>query len=63
MNDSSTPTRRPPPKRTLFCPECDHAATTGGDWIVETRPGGEALRCPDCGATVTVRPASRAIPA
>lgn len=56
MDTPSTRTSRPPPKSTLFCPECDHAAPVGGDWIVEEhRDGVEALTCPDCGATLTVR--------
>ncbi|WP_348606973.1 hypothetical protein [Halobaculum rarum] len=63
MDTPSTQTRRPPPKNTLFCPDCGHAAPIGGDWIVEERRGGESLVCPDCDALVTVRQRLRPIPA
>ncbi|QZY00907.1 hypothetical protein [Halobaculum rubrum] len=55
MDTSSTQTRRPPPKNTLFCPDCSHAAPVDGDWIVEALSGGESIACPDCDAVVTVR--------
>ncbi|SHH43969.1 hypothetical protein [Halobaculum gomorrense] len=65
MDDPSTPSPRPPPKNTLFCPECGHAAPADGDWVVRDRDrdGVEALTCPDCGATLTVRRSKLAPPA
>ncbi|MFC7070089.1 hypothetical protein [Halobaculum lipolyticum] len=63
MDTPSTRTSRPPPKDTLFCPECGHAAPAGGDWVVEERPHCETLTCPDCDATVTVRGRHRPVPA
>ncbi|WP_435065295.1 hypothetical protein [Halobaculum sp. EA56] len=63
MDDPSTRTRRPPPKNTLFCPACEHAAPADGDWIAHDRDGGEALTCPDCGALVVVRRTPGAVPA
>lgn len=39
----------------LFC-DCGHESAVDGDWLV--RPDGDQERyvCPDCGATVVVRP-------
>ena len=62
MDGSSTPPRGPPPKATLFCPDCDRAAPADGGWLVGGRDG-EALTCPDCGAVVTVRRTPDAVPA
>lgn len=57
-----TPTDRPgggepPPKGTLFCHECDHRSRYDGDWAHAETDGGTAYLCPECGATITVRPA------
>jgi predicted RNA-binding Zn-ribbon protein involved in translation (DUF1610 family) len=46
----------------LVCPECDHESPPDGDWNVREEEHDdrvrEAYRCPDCGVTVTKRPAS-----
>ncbi|WP_277554750.1 hypothetical protein [Halobaculum limi] len=44
-----------PSKRTLYCPDCWHAATPTGDWVIRPSPVGEAVVCPECGHVVTVR--------
>lgn len=54
MNTASITTRTPS-KRTLYCPECWHAAITTGDWEIRPTPAGEAVVCPECGSIVTVR--------
>lgn len=46
----------PPPKRTLFCWECDHQSPVDGDWEVETRDSTLAYICPECTTTITERP-------
>lgn len=45
-----------PPKGTLFCHECDHRSRYDGDWTLVATDGGTAHLCPECGATITVRP-------
>ena len=58
----STPEREPPPKGTLFCPDCGHESPARGDWIVrgaetesESTVAGAVLHCPVCEATVATR--------
>lgn len=46
-----------PPKGTLFCHECDHQSRYDGDWVLAETERGTAHLCPECGATITVRPA------
>lgn len=46
-----------PPKGTLFCHECDHQSSYDGGWAHAETDGGTAYLCPECGATITVRPA------
>ena len=45
-----------PPKRTLFCPDCDHRSRSDGDWRVVESVRRTRYLCPDCGAELTVRP-------
>jgi hypothetical protein len=49
----------PPPKATLFCPECPHRSHVTGDWHLVETAHGVRLVCPNCLATATVRPAAR----
>lgn len=46
---------RPPPKATLYCPDCWHASPPQGDWLTQRTPGREATVCPVCDAVVVVR--------
>jgi DNA-directed RNA polymerase subunit RPC12/RpoP len=55
MTRSTFPTCSPP-KATLFCPECGHRSRYDGDWLVTETDSGRRYRCPECRATVTVRP-------
>ena len=45
-------------KAVLFCPDCGHESSVGGDWIVTDDYAARArrIRCPDCAATVADRP-------
>lgn len=52
------PEGSPRPKGVLFCPDCGHESPPDGDWRVQAHPDGDALTCPVCRVTVTVRPAS-----
>lgn len=45
----------PDRKDVLFCPACEHASTTDGDWVVRERARSQEYRCPDCGARITER--------
>jgi len=58
----STNEREPPPKATLFCPDCGHESPARGDWVVrdaetdsDLTSAGAVLRCPVCEATVATR--------
>ena len=42
-------------KTTLFCPECGHASSSDGDWIVRERAGRAEYNCPDCETAITTR--------
>lgn len=58
MNSTvSNPDQPPDKKAVLFCYECGHESSVDGDWDLERRDGREAYTCPDCGTTITVRPA------
>lgn len=43
-------------KRTLFCPDCGRSGRAGDEWDRWVTLRGTELRCPDCGALLTVRP-------
>jgi hypothetical protein len=47
-------------KSVLFCPQCDHQALIGGDWVVHESSHGDTreIRCPECATTLTERPSS-----
>jgi hypothetical protein len=54
--------RDPPPKATLFCPDCGHEAPATGDWLVRSDPGPDrasdadaVVSCPDCGTEIATR--------
>ncbi|QLH76792.1 hypothetical protein HZS55_05500 [Halosimplex rubrum] len=59
----STPDRDPPPKATLFCPDCGHESPPTGDWVVRSAgPGSDrasdgdaVVSCPDCGTEIATR--------
>ncbi len=51
----SSSSRAPGSKSVLFCPDCGHESSVDGDWRVQETGRGAAYRCPECGATVTVR--------
>lgn len=58
---SRSPSPRPPRSRerrksTLFCRACGHENRIDGDWLVDGRPEGFTVTCPDCGAVVVDRP-------
>jgi hypothetical protein len=53
-NDGGPPAR----KSTLFCPVCDHQSPPDGDWHVRDADAGVSYGCPECGETVTTRPAT-----
>ncbi|MCU4926465.1 hypothetical protein OB905_10790 [Halobacteria archaeon AArc-dxtr1] len=48
-----------PAKNWLFCPECDHASPTTGDWVLFVhecpKDAWLAYRCPECERVVTRR--------
>ncbi|TSD09997.1 hypothetical protein DP107_13495 [Haloglomus irregulare] len=52
----------PPVKATLFCPECPHRSHVDGDWVRVEQTDGTRLVCPDCWATVAVRPPAEPSP-
>jgi len=54
MSTSDQPhtTTDPPPKTTLFCPDCGHESGAGNDWTVREGRTDSVLTCPDCGAEV-----------
>lgn len=47
-------------KNRLYCPYCDHASPTTGDWLLEVHETGDesllAYRCPECSNVITRRP-------
>jgi hypothetical protein len=45
-----------PPKSTLFCPDCEHASPTDGDWQLVRAPRETRYVCPSCSRVVTRRP-------
>ncbi|QPV64448.1 hypothetical protein I7X12_07500 [Halosimplex litoreum] len=58
----STTDREPPPKGTLFCPDCGHESPATGDWIVRSDPGSDrvsdgdtVVSCPDCETEIATR--------
>ncbi|QLH80088.1 hypothetical protein [Halosimplex pelagicum] len=62
VHAAATPDRDPPPKATLFCPDCGHESPPTGDWTVrraetdsDLTSAGAVLRCPDCERTVATR--------
>lgn len=48
-----------PPKATLFCRDCGHAARYDGDWRRIESVRTTRYRCPECGVVVTRRPNER----
>lgn len=48
-----------PPKATLFCRDCGHAARYDGDWRRIESVRTTRYRCPECGVVVTRRPRER----
>lgn len=50
----------PPPKATLWCPECGHESAADGDWQAHEHCSGGSERrtlvCPDCGTAVVSQP-------
>lgn len=48
------------PKNRLFCPACEHASPTTGDWVLLVHDCSErswlAYQCPECETVVTRRP-------
>ncbi|QSW98984.1 hypothetical protein [Haloterrigena alkaliphila] len=55
ISDTSQPPDR---KAVLICFDCGHESSVDGDWILERDGGRERSRCPECGTTITARPAS-----
>lgn len=49
----------PDRKGVLFCPRCDHASPTDGDWVVHQHATSLEYRCPDCDARITERKRDR----
>jgi len=47
--------REPPPKTTLFCPDCGHPSRYDGDWRVVESGSGARYLCPTCRTEITVR--------
>jgi DNA-directed RNA polymerase subunit RPC12/RpoP len=65
----TSPDRDPPPKATLFCPDCGHEAPATGDWVVRNDPGSDrasdgdaVVSCPDCEAEIAIRGRSELAP-
>jgi endogenous inhibitor of DNA gyrase (YacG/DUF329 family) len=68
----ATPDRDPPPKATLFCPDCGHESPPTGDWTVRRadpradgdrgRTGDAVVSCPDCGTEIATRGGSELAP-
>lgn len=48
--------RADPRKAQLYCPDCSHESPTDGDWSRREEPDWIVYCCPDCEATLTVRP-------
>ena len=64
MNSTVTDTSQPPDsKALLFCFECGHESAVDGDWDLEQHDGREHYSCPECGTTITARPADENAPA
>ncbi|ELY57455.1 hypothetical protein [Natronolimnohabitans innermongolicus] len=57
-NPDSRPSDRS--KTRLYCYECGHESHISGDWCHRRTDDGVTYDCPDCGTTITTRPASDA---
>ena len=60
-SEPSNTTAEPPPKSTLFCPECGHASDAAGDWTVREEAAETVLSCPDCGTEIAIWCQSRGL--
>ena len=51
----------PPPKSTLFCPDCGHESDATGDWTVSEETAETVISCPDCGTEIATWSQSRGL--
>jgi len=54
-------TTDPPPKSTLFCPDCGHESHATEDWTVRETDAGSVLTCPVCDTDIATRNRSRSL--